>query len=167
MVALDQMGSRIGKDLQKLFQALVFLLAESPCCEVLSEFVSPAIKTEADLFIRYTPSSIFACFILITIFLIFLFFLTIPSTVQHLFSIQNPLPHPLHLIASLSPTFPFFHYLLQTIQFLLTYLTYCPPFFSSSSRLVATSSKASDASTPAYVNGNLPSKLSAVCTPNP
>src|SRR5215472_16914672 len=149
IVALDQVRSHIGEDLQKLLEALTGFLIFCAFSDFLSEVLPPSIKASAYLFIGYTPFILFILFLLSVFLLLLRMPLLRPRAIQHGLSFQDPLSHSSPVLDLLSPTLPLFHYLLQTIQFLLTYLTYWTPFFSISSRLVATSSKASNASTPA------------------
>ena len=54
IITLDQIGSGIGDDMQKVFQILAFFLAECSFCQVFCSFGSPMIKAQTDLFIGDT-----------------------------------------------------------------------------------------------------------------
>src|SRR6266567_7530378 len=88
-----------------------------------------------------------------------------PASIQDLLHIAYPLSHAFHLLDLLCPVASFCHDDSQARQFLDTQQTYCPPFFSSRSRLAATSSRSSPVCTAAKSNGARPSRLSAVSIP--
>src|SRR5947209_830766 len=143
IVALNQIGPPILQDTQKLLKAGAFRLTHSLFCDLLRYFLQKRIKTQSYFFIGKT------LFLRTLIGTVTVLLSLRPSPIKNVLCIQYPLPHALDLLDFLPPALPFFHYLLETIQFPLGSLADWSPFFCSPSRLVATSSRASDAAIPA------------------
>src|SRR6266568_611648 len=148
IVALDEMRSQVGEHLQELPQTLLLEWTERPVCQVPSQALTPVIETTPDLGIAQAFSWLG------------------PAAVEDVLDIQHPLVHVLDLRQGLLPGNPLRDNRLEACHLLSHQGAHGRPLFSNCSRLASTSSNAWAAATAGYLNGKVPSKFSAVSTPN-